>query len=424
MNYPDAASYEKRLQADAVLPEGFKSSVTTLGFIPAEKPHSREQRMNLSLIRLDNATDSFAAMFTRNAFPGWPVIIGRELMNASKLQGILINNRVSNVRSSGGLEASRRLCRSLAEITGDSSEYLPSSTGVIGWKLPVEAMEKALPELVASLSADSLLPVARAIMTTDAWPKVRSSVCGEGRIVGTAKGAGMIEPNMATMLSFLLTDVAVPREAARRILADVVGRTYNRISIDGETSTSDTVVLVSSGRKPYPGDGAFSEALMSVAHSLSQDIVRNGEGTAHVFRVSVRGVPDVDTATFLARSVANAPLTKTAIRGNDPNVGRILQAVGAACGRRGMSLNAEKVSLEIAGRRVFSNGVFQLGDEEETILTNYMTERELPLPAPLWPMHEEVVEIEVNLGEGPAQSSVTASDLSEEYISINADYRT
>jgi glutamate N-acetyltransferase/amino-acid N-acetyltransferase len=285
-------------------------------------------------------------------------------------------------------------------------------------------MEGAMPSLKNEFQSDSLLPFARAIMTTDAWPKVRRAACGEGSIVATAKGAGMIEPDMATMLAFFLTDVDIPRDVLRRILVEEADLSFNRVSIDGETSTSDTVLMFSSRRRPYPGEDVFRRALRETASSLSEDVVRNGEGTAHVFRVSVSGAPDTKTAVKLARSVVNAPLTKTAVFGNDPNVGRVLQALGAACGRMSLDLIPDRLTMDIGGIRVFGDGVFRLTAAGEKALSSYFKSKELPIPTPGWPLHEERAEIELNLGCGDASAWVTGSDLSGEYVIINADYRT
>ncbi len=424
MQYPDYNTYLSRIKNDAILPEGFQTAAVSLDFIPREIPEAGKQFMNLALVRLEEPTNTFAGVFTRNAFPGWPVLIGRKLLNVPRIQGILVNNKVANVGVAGGGEASERLSSLTAELFGDTVPYVPSSTGVIGWSLPVAAMEAALPRLKDNRQSESLLPFAEAIMTTDAWPKIRSGECGEGRITAAAKGAGMVEPDMATMLAFFLTDIDVPRTAARVILAEVADETFNRISVDGETSTSDTVLLLSSGRKSYPGDEVFRQSLMVTAAALSEDVVRNGEGTSHVFRVTVSGVRDRATAVFLARSIVNAPLTKTAVKGNDPNVGRILQALGAACGRTGVELFRDRLTLGIGGRMVFRNGNFQMNSTEEAALSAYFREKELPLPSKKWPMHEERVDIELNLGSGNASASVTGSDLSEEYVKINADYRT
>jgi len=422
MQYPDFDSYRERLQRDAVLPWGFQAATTTLKFSPEGK--SEPLPMNLALIRLDEPSPAFAGVFTKNAFPGWPVIAGRELMGAPEVQGVLVNNKVANVGVVEGLDASRHLTSSMAALLGDKAPYFPSSTGVIGWSLPVDDMERALPSLKNTLQTDSILPFAEAILTTDAWPKIRSCPCGEGRITAAAKGAGMVEPSMATMLAFFLTDIDIPRNLLRDILTEVVDESFNRISVDGETSTSDTVLFFSSRRRPYPGDAAFCKALKETAMSLAEDVVRNGEGTAHVFRVRVSGAPDVKTAVFLARAVVDAPLTKTAIHGNDPNLGRILQALGAACGRISLELPLNRLTMEIGNTQVLKDACFQLSADGEKVLSDYFKLSELPIPNPGWPLHEKTLEINLNIGIGDASASVIGSDLSKEYVKINAKYRT
>ncbi|VDA99496.1 Glutamate N-acetyltransferase @ N-acetylglutamate synthase [Olavius algarvensis spirochete endosymbiont] len=424
MLYPSFSAYQRRLRKDAVLPDGFEVGVGSLEFVPPERPNGGVQKMNLGLIRMLQPTASFAGVFSRNAFPGWPIVVGRELLESSQIQGVLVNNRVANVGVEGGLEASWRLSEFCSEIFGDSAPYFPSSTGVIGWALPLKEIEAALTDLKGNMSTGLILEFAKAIMTTDSWPKVRSHDCGAGRILGIAKGAGMVEPNMATALAFILTDVDFPRDVGRRIFLEVVDGSFNRISIDGETSTSDSVFLLSSCLHSYPGNDEFRNALMEVSFNLAEDVVRNGEGCAHVIRVSVAGASNTAEAHRLARAVANAPLSKLAIRGNDPNVGRILQSLGAECGRLGIGINPKKLELGIGGRTVFRNGAFHLGKKMEEFLHSYLKDSELPIPPHGWPIHEKKVEIEIALNMGMASASVIASDLSEEYVKINSDYRT
>lgn len=425
MQDTEYAEWRGRLERDAVLPEGFQIAAAQAEFVPAEKPELGAQVMNLALIRGDEPTASFAGVFTRNAFPGHPVRAGRSMMRAPRIRGVLVNNRISNVGTEGGREDSEALARRAAGLFGDSElePFIPSSTGVIGWRLPMAEMMQALPRLRDTMDRRTILPFAEAIMTTDLWPKVRSANCGEGRITGTAKGAGMVEPDMATMLAFFLTDVNISREACRRILPRVVNESFNRMSVDGEMSTSDTALLLASGRKPYPGDDEFIRSLSRTAGALAEDVVRGGEGCAHVMRITVSGTENEAAAVYLARSIANAPLTKTAVRGNDANAGRILQALGAACARRGECIREGRLVLKIGGLTVFERGHFSLQGREE-VIQNYLQERELPLPAPEWPHHERMVEIAVSLGGGEGSASVIGSDLSEEYVKINADYRS
>ena len=228
--------------------------------------------MNLTLVALDRPTPDFAAVFTRNAFPGAPVIIGRRRLDEATVGALVVNNKVSIVCAPDGVAIAERWCEAVAGALGlQGRQVLPNSTGVIGWRMPVEAMLAALPDAVASLGQRSLLDAATAIMTTDLYPKVRRASVGRGSIVGFAKGAGMIEPNLATMLVFLLTDVAIPRAELRRMLVPAVDCSFNCMSIDSDTSTSDTVLLLSSGALPCPDPAAFERALAQVCQDLAED---------------------------------------------------------------------------------------------------------------------------------------------------------
>ncbi|HKJ85746.1 MAG TPA: bifunctional ornithine acetyltransferase/N-acetylglutamate synthase, partial [Spirochaetia bacterium] len=243
MIFPEFASeadYLDFLNQHTELPKGFRVAATRIAFTPQERPTQEPYRMNVSLIEADEPTASFAGVFTKNAFPGAPVILGRERLGEPAVQGILVNNKISNVRSATGLEDARRLTESLGSVLGVRANRLFSvSTGIIGWALPVPDMEAAIPGLVSGLHGGSALDFARAIMTTDSFPKARRVEIGGGSILAIAKGAGMIEPDMATMLVFLLTDLDVSRETVRRVLPRAVDPTLNAITIDGDMSTSD-----------------------------------------------------------------------------------------------------------------------------------------------------------------------------------------
>ena len=427
--YASREQYLEALSARSALPRGFKAATQALSFFPVEKKLTRPLPMNLALILADEPTPLVAGCFTRNAFPGWPVVIGRERLTGERIGGVLVNNKISNVNTAGGREHAERLLARLAEVTGRASEtFIPSSTGIIGWQLPVADMEAALAGLVAGLQGDSLLPVAEAIMTTDTFPKIRAArvrgAGAEGRIVATAKGAGMIEPNMATMLVYLLTDVAVPRERLRVLLPEVVGRTLNRISVDGDQSTSDTVLLMSSGWVGGVAEGAFREALEQVCAALAQDIVRNGEGTNHVLRVTVRGELPESVALGAARAVANSPLVKTAVFGNDPNVGRVLMALGDYFGNEGVAVARERLSFSIGGVPVYSAGAFALSPESEERVSRIMREAQMTSGPEGYPAHERTVDIDVTVGSGASSATVFGSDLSYDYVKENADYRS
>jgi glutamate N-acetyltransferase/amino-acid N-acetyltransferase len=415
------------------LPAGFRVGTTRLGFTPCEV--SKPAEMMLTLIVLDRPSPDFAAMFTRNAFPGAPVIIGRQRLKEPALGAILVNTKISNVCAPGGVEAAERVCTEAARLLHQQPhEILPSSTGVIGWQLPVADILSALPRAVSALNSDSILPAAESIVTTDLFPKVRGALVGGGRVVGIAKGAGMIEPNLATMLVYVLTDVAVPREALRAMLARAVDVSFNCISVDSDTSTSDTVVAVSSGRVACPDLDAFEAALTTVCRDLAEDVVRNGEGVHHVMRVHVAGAPTSAMARALGKAIVNAPLFKCAVAGNDPNVGRLIQAIGRNLGAHEPGIDLAQVRARIGGIEIFSRGAFQLNPEKEHALARHLKEAELYssqppqdgvfLPPVDYPTHERCVEIEVDLGLAGASATVLGGDLTHEYVSENADYRS
>jgi glutamate N-acetyltransferase/amino-acid N-acetyltransferase len=421
------------LAAQAPLPAGFRVGRAGFDFVPREAP--KPAKMTLTLIALDRPTPDFAAVFTRNAFPGAPVLVGRRRLGEPKLGAIIINNKISNVCAPGGEAAAERVCAETGRLLGlAAAEVLPSSTGVIGWGLPVEAMLAALPQAVAALAGGSILAAAEGIVTTDLYPKVRRAAVGGGSIVGIAKGAGMIEPNLATMLVYLLTDLAIPRAELRAMLARAVDPSFNAISIDSDTSTSDTVVLVSSGRVPCPDHATFEQGLRAVCRELAEDVVRNGEGVRHVLRVRVRGAADPGFARALGKAVVNAPLFKCAVAGNDPNVGRLVQAIGKYVGAQAVPADLSRLRLELGGVEIFSQGIFQLNPDKEKALAAHLRGAELYASAapkdgvfapPIdYPPHGRCVEIDIDLGGGPAEAVVFGGDLTHEYVSENADYRS
>ncbi len=432
--FADKVAHRAWLEAQSGLPAGFRVGTASLEFVPVEvlKP----SRMNVTLIALDRPTPAFAAKFTRNAFPGAPVLVGRKRLEAATLGAIVVNNKVSNVCAPGGVEAAERVCAEAARALGLApEEVLPSSTGVIGWRLPVDALVGALPRAAAALQSRSVLPAAEAIMTTDLYPKVRRIEIGEGSVVGIAKGAGMIEPNLATMLVYLLTDLDVSRAALRAALDEAVQSSFNNITVDSDTSTSDTVVLVSSRRRQAPPPGEFVDGLAKLCGALAEDVVRNGEGVHHVVRVAVTRARTYDEARGVAKAVANSPLLKAAVNGNDPNVGRLLCAVGKHAGALGLPLDPAKVRMKVGGEAVLEAGAMRLDPEKEKRLVAHMKLAELYASAPAadgitfkppveYPPHGRRVEIEVDLAMGPSSCAVLGADLSHEYVTENADYRS
>jgi glutamate N-acetyltransferase/amino-acid N-acetyltransferase len=424
-SYSTKEEYMEALEARSRLPEGFRCSTVPITFFPQEKPATVPYNMNLSLIVLDEATPLFGGVFTKNAFPGYPVIMGRQRLKNRSARGVLVNNRVSNVRVEGGMEDAEGLLGRLGGLIGCSGQELfASSTGVIGWRLPTVEMTNALELLVKGLSFGSILPVAQAIMTTDSYPKVRDIEVGEGRILAVGKGAGMIEPNLATMLVFILTDLRITRPVLRKALKWCACETFNRITIDGDQSTSDTVLLFSSGRKPPIAEAEFRQALYSVCWKLAEDVVRNGEGTCHVMKVKVKGASDRETALGAAKAVANSPLVKTAVFGNDPNVGRILNALGDYLGSEDKRIEPASLSIALGGTTVFDQGGFTLNPEIELTLNRYLAECSLNPSDRGFPEHNRTVDIDITLGEGKGEATVLGSDLSYGYVKENAEYRS
>jgi glutamate N-acetyltransferase/amino-acid N-acetyltransferase len=423
LTFTNADEHLAWLATQAVMPRGFRVGTTLLSFVPVEV--ARPTSMSLVLIVLDRPTADFAAVFTRNAFPGAPVALGRRRLSEETVGAVVVNNKIANVCAPGGEAAAERVCAGVGSILGlTARQVIPSSTGVIGWQLPVEAMLAALPKAAQTLGHTTLVDAAQGIMTTDLYPKVRRVTVGGGSIVGIAKGAGMIEPNMATLLCFICTDVAAPRERLREDLAWCVERTLNRISIDGDQSTSDTVILLSSGRKGPAQPNEFRAALLEVLSGLAFDIVRNGEGIGHVIRVEVSHAQDESTGLGVARAVANSPLVKTAVFGNDPNVGRILSAIGDYMGNAGKELDTRQTTVRMGGEEIFSAGCFRLDAEKERRLCEYLRFRAFDTKRVPWPQHDRTVDIEITLDGAAPAVQILGSDLSYDYVRENADYRS
>jgi glutamate N-acetyltransferase/amino-acid N-acetyltransferase len=358
-----------------------------------------------------------AATFTRNAFCAAPVTVARRHL-AGRPRWVLVNSGNANAGTGhrGELDA-LRCCASLAELVGDDiARVLPFSTGVIGEYLPVEKIESALPQAVASLQEAGWDEAARAIMTTDTRPKISSrTVTIDGSTVtltGIAKGAGMIQPNMATMLAFIGTDARIAADALQTILSDAVETTFNCITVDGDTSTNDACCLFASGqtgpeiRSNSPHYENLQQAVREVCAELSEAIVRDGEGATKLIRIAVEQARDYSEAREVAKTVAHSPLVKTAFFASDPNWGRILAAIGRSpcpgldIGR--VEVWLDEVQIVAAGERAASY--------VETAGQSVMNRPEI------------VVRIE--LGRGGAACTVTTCDLSYDYVRINAEYRT
>ena len=421
--FQSEAQYLEELERRSALPSGFSVAATSLEFESRER--GQRLSMNLAAIVLDAPSSAFAGVFTGNRFCGAPILIGRRRMRENRVRAVLVNNRIANVGSPGGEDDAEQLCGALGELIGEPAQrIIPASTGIIGWKLPVQEMRGALPALTAGQQSDSALPLARAIMTTDSYPKLHREEVGAGCIVGVAKGAGMIEPRMGTMLVYLMTDLAMERECLDRCLRWCVDRTFNRISVDGDQSTSDMALLLSSAARAGVAEEVFRTALEKICARLAEDVVRNGEGVGHVICAGVAGAVDVEAAVAAGKAVVNSPLVKTAVFGNDPNVGRIVSALGDWADSAGIGLEVEKLSVSLGGVEIFADGSFRLDAAKEKRLNAYLEECALDPAAAGYPAHDRKVVLEIDLGTGSARAEVLGADLSYQYVRENADYRS
>jgi glutamate N-acetyltransferase/amino-acid N-acetyltransferase len=362
-----------------------------------------------------------AARFTRNAFCAAPVQVARAHLEAGAgVRYLLVNTGNANAGTGEpGLAAARACCAALGSSAGvDASAVLPFSTGVIGEPLPVDRIVAALPQALASLSADGWADAAEGIMTTDTRPKGASRMLDlDGvrvTISGIAKGAGMIRPDMATMLAFVATDAAIAPELLDAALGRAVQASFNAVTIDGDTSTNDACVLVATGAAGNdairhandPRLARFEAALGELAIELAQELVRDGEGATKFVAVEVSGGRDVAECRRVAFTVAESPLVKTALFASDPNWGRILAAVG----RAGVeALDVSRVTVELNGVRIASRGARDPAYTEE---------------AGQRAMDAEDITITIDLGRGEAAATVWATDLSHDYVRINAEYRS
>jgi glutamate N-acetyltransferase/amino-acid N-acetyltransferase len=372
--------------------------------------------LDLALIVADSPAHA-AGVFTKNRVKAAPVLLCQRRLRSGQARAILINSGNANAcNGSRGKEDARNLTRETARLLAiPAASVLAASTGVIGQPLPAERIKAALPELVARLSPKGLPEAAEAILTTDTRPKtafIQEKLWGQKiTLAGMAKGAGMIHPDMATLLSFVFTDASLDAAVLKKLLQDAVNRSFNRISIDGDTSTNDTVLLLASGRagnRPVTNAAAaapFAELLNRLLADLAQQLVADGEGVSRVYRVLIKGAASPREARLAAATVATSPLVKTAMAGADVNWGRIM----AALGRSGARFDPERVSIAFGPHLVAEKGQAR-GEAAEAAA------RELILAGP--------VTITINLADGEFQDFYDTCDFTEDYIRINASYRS
>lgn len=375
----------------------------------------KKGKKDLALIYCDTPAMA-AGVFTKNIVKAPPVILGMERIKSGYCQAVLVNSGIANAfTGKDGYKDSVLTSNTLAKELGIGEELvIPSSTGVIGGRLPVGKMQKALPKLIKELSEDGFMDFAEGIMTTDAFPKYASTTIKLGSKTGTiaviGKGAGMIAPNMATMLSYILIDVNVSKRALSKVLKNSVNNSFNKIIVDGDTSTNDTVLLLSSGKlgnkaitESGPDYRKLERAVTEAATEVAEMIVADGEGATKTVKLIVKGAKTHKDAEKIARVIGTSPLVKTAFFGEDPNWGRIV----AAAGRAGVNFDPDKIDLYFGDHKVLSNS--------KEVMNEKKAQKVLKNPK---------FDVTLDIKSGKASSFVIASDLTYEYVKINAHYRT
>jgi glutamate N-acetyltransferase / amino-acid N-acetyltransferase len=376
-------------------PRGFRCASRNVGL----KPEARDLTLFVSEVEA-----AAAAVFTRNHFPGAPIVLGRETIRDGRLAAIIANSKVSNVATGAtGVENARRMAAAAAaELGVAANRVLVSSTGVIGVPLPIEKIERGVVGMANDLQDDPLVG-AEGIMTTDTFPKAFSLSVGEATITWVAKGSGMIEPNMATMLAYIFTDAALDASTLDQLLREAIARSFNMLSVDTDTSTSDTCAILANGLAGAVDEQAFREALIAGCIRMAETLGRDGEGAEHLVRVTVRNALNDDEARFIAKSVVNSPLVKTMVHGADPNVGRLLMAVGKCF----------TCTIQPSTTDAWINGYQVVGGGERMDFDDATVRKALGT---------EIVDLEIALGVGEARAVAYGCDLTKGYVEENASY--
>ncbi len=392
--------------------KGFRFSA-----VPAGIKKAGTDRLDFGLIVSDIPAHA-AGVTTTNLVSAAPVEITRKHLESGLCQAILLNSGNANAYSGqkGRLDALELMGEAAVALKIDLEHIIPMSTGVIGNPLPTKRMLDRIPDLAKGLDARNFMDVARAIMTTDTVPKTvvlgGETSSGRFKMLGMTKGAGMISPDMATMLCAIVTDIKVRSGFLKECLLEASSVSFNCITVDGDTSTNDTLVVMAGGRPDAPELGdkssdcdAFCSALKKACMSLARQIVQDGEGATKVVEVRVIGAPDKEEAAQVARKIAESPLVKTAFHGEDPNWGRIV----CSAGRAGVAFDPEKLDLSIGGVPVVQNGTL-VSEDWESAAHTAMKAREF--------------QVLLDLKCGKGEWSILTTDMSEEYVTINADYRS
>ncbi len=359
-----------------------------------------------------------AGLFTTNAVKAAPVRLDMERIKTGLCQAVIINSGNANAcTGSRGLRDARRVTSLLAkQLRIDEQQVFVSSTGVIGVPLPVKKIEEGIPGLVECLSPDGWMKTVQAIMTTDAFPKVEVATCRiqgkQVKLCGMVKGAGMIRPDLATMLSFLVTDANIKVPLLKRMLGRAAEQSYNRITVDGDTSTNDTVLLLANGKAGHPAlnrmdrDGKIFQSMLSeVCRGLAKSVIKDGEGATKLIEILIKGAKDREDARRAAYAIAHSPLVKTAFFGEDANWGRILCALGYS----GARINPDRIDLFFDKEPIVKNGMGVGGRLEEKAGRI---------------IKKKSFRVTIDLHQGKTGFSVFTTDLSLDYVKINASYRS
>jgi glutamate N-acetyltransferase/amino-acid N-acetyltransferase len=382
------------------LPQGFRAHVTNVGI--------KDATDDFTLVVAD-AVCSAAGMFTQNRFAGPSVVVSREHIASNTAKAVVVISKNANVATGEiGMSNAREVVAGVSSALGcDPLDVLIASTGVIGRQYPMDKVRAGLAALPSQPQGTSADDVARGIMTTDTVSKVAECIVvgSTARVVGVAKGVGMIEPNMATLITMMFTDAQVAPSELHSIFQRVITKTFNCVSVDTDTSTSDTAIVLASGVAGSVDLSAFESALYEVALSLTKQVARDGEGAEKLIEVHVDYARDYEQAKTIAKAIVNSPLVKTAVHGADPNWGRVAMAVGK-CSQY-TDVDQEQVIIRFGTQEVYPT---QVNDQGLSELSTYMKGAD--------------VRIHVSLNTGSTEATVWGCDLTDGYVRINADYTT
>lgn len=386
------------MQLTTSLPQGFSTFIANLGI--------RDQSEDFLFVKSDVASVA-DGVFTQSIFAGSSVTISRQNLKDSKAQGIIVISKNANVANgSVGIADAEEIIRLVSTETGISAnDILIASTGVIGRRYPMEKIRDGLSGIGKKLTAADFHLASRAIMTTDNVPKLATRQVGNAKLVGIAKGVGMIEPNMATLLAFFFTDAAIPSDVLRSIFRPTIDKTFNCLSVDTDTSTSDTAIILANGLAGVVQEDEFSRGLHEISHELMLMVARDAEGATKVIEVTVDSAINYAQARRVAKTIVNSPLVKTAVYGADPNWGRVAMAIGKCEDDR--EINQENVTIGFDDIQLYPNSS---NDDNLEQLRQIMS--------------KDKVNIHVSLNIGEVSATVWGCDLSEGYVDINAKYST